>query len=143
MSLALDDQICFPLYAASRAIQQRYRPLLAELGLTYTQYLVMLVLWERDGLSVGELGQRLMLDSGTLTPLLRRLEAAGHISRQRSREDARVVHIHLSPSGRGLRERAERVPGDLLACLGPLDGIDGAELRTTLQRLVAALQEAP
>ena len=116
MSLRLDDQICFPLYAASRALQQRYRPLLRPLGLTYPQYLVLLVLWETDGRSVSELGAALWLDSGTLTPLLKRMEVAGLLTRTRSDADRRVVNVHLSAAGRALEARARHVPGALARC---------------------------
>ena len=114
-ALLLDNQVCFALYSASLAMTKLYKPLLAELGLTYPQYLAMLVLWESDGLSVSELGQRLSLDSGTLTPLLKRLEAAGFVSRLRAVEDERRVHIHLSAAGRKLKARAAKVPGCVLA----------------------------
>jgi MarR family transcriptional regulator, organic hydroperoxide resistance regulator len=114
-ALLLDNQLCFALYSASLAMTKLYKPLLDELGLTYPQYLVMLVLWEGDGLMVSELGQRLYLDSGTLTPLLKRLEAAGLVSRMRAAEDERRVHIHLTAAGRKLKARAARVPGCVLA----------------------------
>jgi DNA-binding MarR family transcriptional regulator len=114
-ALLLDNQLCFALYSASLAMTKLYKPLLDELGLTYPQYLVMLVLWEGDGLMVSELGQRLSLDSGTLTPLLKRLEAAGLVSRMRAAEDERRVHIHLTAAGRKLRTRAAKVPGCVLA----------------------------
>ncbi|MDT8998781.1 MarR family transcriptional regulator [Paucibacter sp. APW11] len=113
--LQLDQQLCFALYASSLAMTKLYKPLLAPLGLTYPQYLVMLVLWEQDGISVSTLGQRLSLDSGTLTPLLKRLEAAELISRQRSEEDERRVHVHLSSAGKKLRQRALGIPKQL-AC---------------------------
>lgn len=109
-ALLLDNQLCFALYSASLAMTKLYKPLLAELGLTYPQYLVMLVLWERDGLMVSELGERLFLDSGTLTPLLKRLEAAGLIARQRALDDERRVHVTLTATGRKLKTRAARVP---------------------------------
>lgn len=144
MSLRLDDQLCFPLYAAARAVQQRYRPLLTALGLTYPQYLVMLVLWEEDGQSVGALGDRLMLDSGTLTPLLKRLEAAGLLRRSRDAADGRVVRAHLTDAGRALRARAEAVPHQLLACLAPHTGdLDLPQLQRSLHALLHALEEAP
>lgn len=108
--LLLDQQLCFALYAASRSITGIYRPLLEALGLTYPQYLVMLVLWEQDGLTVRELGQRLQLDSGTLTPLLKRLQSAGLVSRQRRTDDERAVDIRLTPAGRALREQASDIP---------------------------------
>ena len=114
-ALQLDNQLCFALYSASLAMTKLYKPLLDALGLTYPQYLVMLVLWEGDGLMVSELGQRLSLDSGTLTPLLKRLEAAGLISRLRDVQDERRVHIHLSAAGRKLKARAAKVPGCILA----------------------------
>ncbi|NML42983.1 MarR family transcriptional regulator [Ramlibacter sp. G-1-2-2] len=114
-ALLLDNQLCFALYSASLAMTKLYKPLLDELGLTYPQYLVMLVLWEGDGLMVSELGQRLSLDSGTLTPLLKRLEVAGLISRLRDVHDERRVHIHLTAAGRKLKARAAKVPHCLLA----------------------------
>jgi MarR family transcriptional regulator, organic hydroperoxide resistance regulator len=113
--LLLDNQLCFALYSASLAVTKLYKPLLDELGLTYPQYLAMLVLWERDGIAVSELGQRLSLDSGTLTPLLKRLEAAGWIARIRAVEDERRVHISLTAAGRKLRTRALKVPGCIAA----------------------------
>jgi DNA-binding MarR family transcriptional regulator len=113
-ALRLDNQLCFALYSASLAMTKLYKPLLDELGLTYPQYLAMLALWEQDGLSVSQLGERLRLDSGTLTPLLKRLEAAGLITRLRAAEDERRVHITLTPAGRRLRGRAEKVPGCIL-----------------------------
>ena len=114
-ALRLDNQLCFALYSASLAMTKLYKPLLDELGLTYPQYLVMLVLWEGDGLMVSELGQRLSLDSGTLTPLLKRLEAAGFISRLRDVQDERRVHINLTAPGRKLKARAAKVPACVLA----------------------------
>jgi DNA-binding MarR family transcriptional regulator len=113
-ALQLDHQLCFALYSASLAMTKLYKPLLAELGLTYPQYLALLALWERDGLQVSELGARLFLDSGTLTPLLKRLESAGLVRRQRSGDDERRVHIHLTTSGLALKARAARVPGCML-----------------------------
>jgi DNA-binding MarR family transcriptional regulator len=114
-ALLLDNQLCFALYSASLAMTKLYKPLLDELGLTYPQYLVMLVLWEGDGLMVSELGQRLSLDSGTLTPLLKRLEASALISRVRDVADERRVHIHLTAAGRRLKARAAKVPACILA----------------------------
>ncbi|MFE9643223.1 MarR family winged helix-turn-helix transcriptional regulator [Streptomyces sp. NPDC006365] len=112
-SLLLDDQLCFALYAASRAVTARYRPLLDELGLTYPQYLVMLVLWERDAgcdVSVRDLGTALQLESSTLSPLLKRLEAHGLIRRERRADDERSVAIRLTETGARLQERADTVP---------------------------------
>ena len=113
-ALLLDNQLCFALYSASLAMTKLYKPLLDELGLTYPQYLVMLVLWEQDGLMVSELGERLYLDSGTLTPLLKRLESSGLISRIRAVEDERRVHITLTAAGRKLKAKAAKIPGCIL-----------------------------
>jgi DNA-binding MarR family transcriptional regulator len=109
-SLRLDNQVCFALYSASLAMTKLYKPLLEAIGLTYPQYLVMLVLWEQDGLTVSELGERLYLDSGTLTPLLKRLESGGHIRRLRDAEDERRVRISLTDQGQALRDKAEAIP---------------------------------
>ena len=112
--LKLDHQLCFALYSSSLAMTKLYKPLLDPLGLTYPQYLAMLVLWEGDGITVSELGQRLQLDSGTLTPLLKRLEASGWLVRQRDSADERRVLLHLTPSGRALKSRAAKVPPQVL-----------------------------
>ncbi len=114
-ALLLDNQLCFALYSASLAMTRLYKPLLDDLGLTYPQYIAMLVLWERDGLMVSELGERLSLDSGTLTPLLKRLEALGLVARIRDVQDERRVHITLTAAGRKLKTRAARIPGCILA----------------------------
>ena len=114
-ALLLDNQLCFALYSTSLAMTRLYKPLLDELGLTYPQYLAMLVLWERDGLMVSELGERLYLDSGTLTPLLKRLEASGLVARIRDVQDERRVHITLTPAGRKLKARAAGIPGCILS----------------------------
>jgi DNA-binding MarR family transcriptional regulator len=116
--LHLDEQLCFALYAASRTMTAVYRPMLDALGLTYPQYLVMLVLWEQDNLNVGELGERLLLDSGTLTPLLKRLEQAGFVVRERRASDEREVGVSLTRSGRALRASAEGIPECLLGQSG-------------------------
>ncbi len=113
--LKLDNQLCFALYSASLAMTKLYKPLLKALGLTYPQYLAMLVLWERDGQMVSELGERLSLDSGTLTPLLKRMETAGWISRQRDVQDERRVFITLTPAGRNLKAEAAKVPPCILS----------------------------
>src|SRR3954454_23876420 len=112
--LRLDNQLCFALYSASLAMTKLYKPWLDEIGVTYPQYLALLALWEQDGLSVSQLGERLRLDSGTLTPLLKRLEAAGLVSRLRAADDERRVHISLTSAGRRLRLRAEKIPGCIL-----------------------------
>ena len=109
-ALLLDNQLCFALYSASLAMTKIYKPLLDALGLTYPQYLVMLVLWERDNLMVSELGERLFLDSGTLTPLLKRMEAAGLLGRLRAADDERKVYIQLTAAGRKLKTKATKVP---------------------------------
>src|SRR5689334_10034297 len=109
--LRLDNQLCFALYSASLAMTKLYKPLLDELGLTYPQYLAMLVLWERDGLTVSDIGERLSLDSGTLTPLLKRLETSGLVTRIRDVQDERRVHITLTAAGRRMKQRAQKIPG--------------------------------
>ena len=114
----LDEQICFSLYSASRALTARYRELLAPLGVTYPQYLVLMVLWESDAITVTELGQRLHLDSGTLSPLLRRLESAGLVSRARRHDDERAVDVTLSPAGDNLRILAASIPDQVCASTG-------------------------
>ena len=116
-AMKLANQLCFPLYAAARNVTALYTPYLKPLGLTYTQYIVFLVLWEKDGLTVGELGDALMLDNGTLSPLLKKMEQAGYIERQRSREDERVVVITLTEEGRALQEKAKDVPGRVAQCI--------------------------
>ena len=114
-ALLLDNQLCFAMYSTSLAMTKLYKPLLEELGLTYPQYLVMLVLWERDGLMVSELGERLYLDSGTLTPLLKRMETAGLVARIRAVDDERRVHISLTAAGRKLKTKAARIPGCVMS----------------------------
>lgn len=109
-ALLLDNQVCFALYSASLAMTRLYKPLLDRIGLTYPQYVVMLALWERDGATVSELGARLFLDSGTLTPLLKRLQACGLVARQRDAQDERRVRITLTAQGQALRDEAERIP---------------------------------
>jgi MarR family transcriptional regulator, organic hydroperoxide resistance regulator len=140
-ALHLDAQLCFSLYAASRAMTAAYGPLLGPLGLTYPQYLVMLVLWEGDGLSVKALGERLQLDSGTLTPLLKKLERAGQVVRARDDRDARVVRVSLTAAGKALRKKAQAVPRALL-CLTGLDLPGLARLREELLALTLTLREA-
>lgn len=113
-ALKLDNQLCFALYSTSLAMTKLYKPLLDELGLTYPQYLAMLALWQQDGLMVSELGEQLFLDSGTMTPLLKRLEAAGLVSRIRAVDDERRVHISLTTAGRKLKNKAAKIPGCVL-----------------------------
>jgi DNA-binding MarR family transcriptional regulator len=129
----LDDQLCFALYSAGLALTKAYRPILDALDLTYPQYLVMLCLWERDGPSVREIGARLNLDSGTLTPLLKRLEARGLLRRERDRTDERRVLVSLTEAGRELGTRAAPVPGRVLEA----SGLSAAEASEERARLVA------
>jgi DNA-binding MarR family transcriptional regulator len=139
-ALLLNNQLCFALYSTSLAMTKLYKPLLDELGLTYPQYLVMLVLWERDGLMVSELGERLALDSGTLTPLLKRLEAAELVSRVRDLEDERRVRITLTAAGRKLKARARKIPGCILAasqCSLPELAALTQQVQSLRQRLAA------
>lgn len=136
--LLLDRQLCFPLYAASRAVTAQYAPLLADLGLTYPQYLVMLVLWEDNPASVGELGERLRLDSGTLSPLLKRLQSAGLVERHRDLADERRVQIHLTDAGADLRSRASHIPGEIAAALG-LDEASYRQLYAQLSEILCRL----
>lgn len=137
----LDRQLCFALYSTSLAMTRVYKPLLEPLGLTYPQYLALLVLWERDGVGVGELGKRLYLDSGTLTPLLKRLEASGWVRRERDPADERRVVVSLTAEGRALKRRARDVPGQLLAASG-CGSDELAALMQQLQALRAALDDS-
>ncbi|MEG3178444.1 MarR family transcriptional regulator [Sphingomonas sp. RB3P16] len=139
--LRLDLQVCFPLYAASNLFGRLYRPVLAQLGLTYPQYLVMLVLWEQAPQSVGALGERLHLDSGTLTPLLKRMEAAGLVTRQRDAADERRVLVGVTERGAALRDTARDVPRTLASGLA-LSPDELADLRATVQHLVGVLAAA-
>lgn len=116
--LQLKEQVCFPVYALSREITQHYRPLLDELDLTYPQYLVLLVLWENKKQTVNQLGAKLRLDTGTLTPLLKRMEQKNIISRNRSSQDERVVEITLTPTGNALSEKAQSIPIKMIASMG-------------------------
>lgn len=136
--LRLDRQICFPLYAASNLINRLYRPVLSKLGLTYPQYLVMLALWEQAPRTVGALGEALYLDSGTLTPLLKRMEQAGLLTRKRDPEDERRVQVDLTSEGRALKAEAQRVPETLTAGFEG-DPADVEKLRDSVQALVATL----
>lgn len=115
--LKLENQLCFPLYACSREIIKKYRPLLEKLDLTYTQYIAIMVLWEQRKLSVKELGKKLYLDSGTLTPVLKSLEAKGFVSRNRSTEDERVLMVEITKKGDALKEKAISVPQELGKCI--------------------------
>ena len=115
--MKLDNQLCFPLYAAARYVTGLYTPYLRDLGLTYTQYITFLVLWEKDGISVSEIGSRLMLDNGTLSPMLKKMEQAGYIERRRSSYDDRVVIVSLTKKGRDLQEKAKEIPMKVGGCI--------------------------
>jgi MarR family transcriptional regulator, organic hydroperoxide resistance regulator len=136
-TLLLDDQLCFALYAASRAVTQRYRPLLDQVGLTFPQYLVMLVLWEQGSTTVKGLAINLQLDYGTLSPLLKRLAANGYVERNRRTDDERSVEIRLTDAGRELKTKVEQIPQ--LVDSYDLDAHDFAELRTTLRELAQSV----
>ena len=116
-AMKLANQLCFPLYAAARNVTGLYTPWLKPLGLTYTQYIVLLVLWEKDGISVSEIGEKLMLDNGTLSPLLKKMEQAGYVARRRCRKDDRVVEITLTDEGRELQEKAKDIPRQVAGCI--------------------------
>lgn len=136
-AMKLENQLCFPLYAAARNITSLYTPLLKPLGLTYTQYIVFLVLWEQDGITVGTLGEKLMLDNGTLSPLLKKMQQAGYIERRRSQEDERVVTITLTEKGRQLQEQAKDIPLKVISCVD-LPREKAGQLYTLLYELLEA-----
>lgn len=136
--LSLDRQLCFPLYAASRAVTRAYKPLLDKLNLTYTQYVTMMALWEGGTMGVNELGKRLYLDSGTLTPLLKKLEAKGLIVRRRSTEDERRVEVSLTERGRAMEDEAASVPHEMAKCIS-LPQEDAAELYRILHEMLDTL----
>jgi len=136
--LLFENQICFPLYSAANAVVRAYRPLLDELDITYLQYIVLMVLWQESSLNVKELGQRLSLDSGTLTPLLKRLESKGFVERKRSDQDERVRIITITKQGMGLKKKARDIP-QKLACTIGLPTTQGRELKTLCEQLLKAL----
>ena len=136
--LKLENQICFPLYACAKEVVRRYKPYLDEIGLTYTQYIAMMVMWEHKRISVKELGGFLYLDSGTLTPLLKKLEQKGYVSRARDDKDERVLNVTITPAGEALRDRAVMIPSRLAACVElPLE--DALELGALLKRLLSTI----
>lgn len=139
--LHLDNQLCFALYSANLALNKLYRQLLAPLNLTYPQYLVMLVLWERDDLTVSGIGERLFLDSATLTPLLKRLENAGLLLRQRSRQDERQVAVTLTDAGRALQQQAVSIPASI-SCAAACDADTMSALKKELEYLREQLHRA-
>ena len=136
-SLKLENQLCFPLYAASREVIKRYRPYLDELELTYTQYIAMMVFWQEKSINVKELGRRLFLDSGTLTPVLKHLESKNYITRSRSPEDERVLIASITPEGEALKERAANVPQKIACCI-KLTPDEAASLYKLLYKLLGA-----
>ncbi len=138
-SLKLENQLCFPLYVCAKEVVRRYKPLLDGLGLTYTQYIAMMALWERRSLSVKELGGILYLDSGTLTPLLKKLEEKGYVLRSRSPEDERVLDVSLTPEGEALKEKARDVPESMMSCLR-IPPEDAAELARILRGIMGTLR---
>ena len=138
--LKLKNQVCFPLYAASREVIKLYRPYLEAIDLTYTQYIAMLVFWEEKKLSVKELGQRLFLDSGTLTPVLKSLESKGYVQRYRSRQDERVLLVEITEKGEMLRDHAASIPETVSRCVS-LDIEDAKQLYTLLYKVLDNIQE--
>lgn len=134
-ALKLDRQLCFPLYAAARRVVNSYGPLLRPLGITYTEYIVFMVLWEEGDVTVSRLGRRLMLDSGTLTPLLKRMERHGYVERRRLRDDERFVTVSLTERGRAMRERAIDIPAEMAGCV-PLTQEEAETLCRLLYRIL-------
>jgi len=133
--LKLENQLCFPLYACSRQVVKKYHPFLEALDLTYTQYIAMMVVWEEGCISAKRMGERLFLDSGTLTPVLKSLEAKGFVRRSRDSGDERVLRVELTDAGRALRERALSVPGQIAGCI-TLDPAEAAELYRLLYKIL-------
>jgi len=138
--LRLDNQLCFPLYACSKEIIKRYKPFLDELDLTYTQYITMMVLWERKEMNVKELGEHLYLDSGTLTPLLKKLEAKGYITRSRMKTDERNVLIQITQAGEYLKEDAVHIPGEMSQCVS-LEPQEAKVLYILLRKILKQFRE--
>ncbi len=138
--LKLENQLCFPLYACSKEVVRRYRPLLDPFDLTYTQYIVMMVLWEQEQINVTELGHKLYLDSGTLTPLLKKLEAKGYLTRKRSTADERNLIVHITPEGEHLKEEILSVPAALSTCI-TLEKSEAQTLYRLLYKILDGLQE--
>ena len=138
--LQLDSQLCFPLYACARKVIDAYTPLLKPLGLTYTQYIVMLELWEKEKVKVGELGHRLYLDCGTLTPMLKKMEESGWLTRCRCKVDERVVYVALTDKGRALREQVKDIPGRVGSCI-TLPQEEAFELYRLLHKLLDSIEE--
>ena len=133
--LKLENQLCFPLYACAKEIVRRYTPLLEPLGLTYTQYIAMMVMWEHKSVTVKDMGKLLYLDSGTLTPMLKKMEKAGWITRRRSEEDERMVIVSITESGEQLHEQAAEVPSKMAGCV-TLDSNEAMQLYSLLHKLM-------
>ncbi len=134
--LLLKNQLCFPLYACGRKIVGNYTPYLKPLGITYTQYIVMMVLWEKESVNVGQLGEILHLDAGTLTPLLKRLERAGYVTRERSKEDERITIVAITPAGEALKEDCKDVPLKMASGKSPLTEKEAKELYRLLYKFL-------
>lgn len=139
-ALRLDNQLCFPLYACAKEIVRRYKPFLDEFDLTYTQYIAMMVLWEEKEINVKDLGKRLYLDSGTLTPLLKRLEQKGLVARHRDDKDERVLIIAITPEGEALKDEAVKVPRQMAGCV-KLEPQEAGELYRILHKLLVGFEE--
>ncbi len=138
-ALKLENQLCFPLYAAAKEVVKKYNPFLSEIDLTYTQYIAMMVLWEKRTISVKELGEHLYLDSGTLTPLLKVLEKKGFVTRQRSEADERVLIVKITEDGLKLREKAVSIPEQVSSCVN-IDSNDAKELYIILYKILGGLK---
>ena len=139
--LKLENQICFPLYAASKEVIKKYKPYLDQLELTYTQYITMMIMWDKETINVKELGEALYLDSGTLTPLLKKLEAKGFITRTRSKEDERTLCVELTTKGRELRDKALPIPKHIASCI-PLSHDEALQLYRLLHKLLNKLENS-
>lgn len=140
--LKIENQLCFPLYACSREIVRMYKPFLDEIGLTYTQYIAMMVLWERKRLTVKQLGEILYLDSGTLTPLLKKMESAGLLIRSRDKADERSVIVELTEQGEQLKEQAVLIPERIAQCV-PLDAVEAKQLYQLLYKILGSSNRNP
>ncbi len=139
-ALKLENQLCFPLYACSKEVVRRYKPFLDEIGLTYTQYITMMVMWEHKSINVKDLGKSLYLDSGTLTPVLKKLEAKGYVTRSRDGEDERFLNISITPEGEELKKAASRVPVQMGQCIG-ITSREANMLYNILYRLLKGFEE--
>lgn len=139
-SLKLENQLCFPLYAAAKEVVKRYKPFLDQIDLTYTQYITMMVLWDKKVINVKELGNYLYLDSGTLTPVLKKLESKGYVERNRSKQDERNLEIHITDKGEALKEQAVHIPEKVGKCV-KLEPEEAVQLYQTLYKMLGAFSE--